>query len=718
MGSLRTALIVVLLVLAAMGCGQQSSVDPLAPGETSAALAEITSAPAPSGMEPLLWQKLTAELARVLGARASLPVIPQRSPAGTRALLKSASTPPFGEGSATTLNYVVSTSVLSWEYYNQGDYDQNGEVNIADLTPIALHFGETGPFPSYSLLSVIDGDVNGEINLADVTPIGLNFRNRVGGYRLYQAADLGGYPAAPDQPNGAGAKLISTFSLPSAAGATGRLSMLTQVVPTPYTQWYWVRPFDSAQDGTPSNNVSVIAPENLAPTAKIGNVPATPTLAHIVWSGSASKDTDGTVVRYEWDFDGDGVFEYDGGATATADYYYYAPGVYQAALRVTDNDFATNETQGSVEVTAGATWHETTVFAENYQNSQPVSLMQVEGNPAVMCMANLSTVDPSPIMWCRAQDAYGDTWTEPKPIVQPAAGQATFGIGAVISNRPVCVYTGNSDPSNNVLYYLRANDSLGGSWGAPKLIGQPPDPGSMVPRQLIVVDGKPAVVGGFNSTFYVAAQNVNGTAWDEFISLPFGNHDAPIANDAVSAVSVAGLASLIRPINGEDLLYSRAAQPDGASWSENVLVDSLETVAGGAKLIEVSGLPAVFYYDEVMGALKYRRARNVDGSEWEPPLVLDSRAEGFVLPFVVDSRPCIMYSDRISNTLNFMAANDASGSYWGSPAVVYETWDNYRNPTIAGAEIAGQPAFAYRQWRETGDPPEQPVEQIAYAMYR
>ena len=77
-----------------------------------------------------------------------------------------------------------------------------------------------------------------------------------------------------------------------------------------------------------------------------------------------------------------------------------------------------------------------------------------------------------------------------------------------------------------------------------------------------------------------------------------------------------------------------------------------------------------------------------------------------------------MYSDRISNTLNFMAANDASGSYWGSPAVVYETWDNYRNPTIAGAEIAGQPAFAYRQWRETGDPPEQPVEQIAYAMYR
>ncbi len=54
-------------------------------------------------------------------------------------------------------------------------------------------------------------------------------------------------------------------------------------------------------------------------------------------SGSAS-DADGTVSRYEWDFDGDGVFDWSGGTGAATTFVYPAQGAYTAKLRVTDND--------------------------------------------------------------------------------------------------------------------------------------------------------------------------------------------------------------------------------------------------------------------------------------------------------------------------------------------------------------------------------------------
>ena len=61
-------------------------------------------------------------------------------------------------------------SELKWGYYSNGDYDQNSEVNVADLTPLAIHFMESAlpfKFQPNTIQAVIDGDDNGEINLAD-----------------------------------------------------------------------------------------------------------------------------------------------------------------------------------------------------------------------------------------------------------------------------------------------------------------------------------------------------------------------------------------------------------------------------------------------------------------------------------------------------------------------------------------------------------------------
>jgi hypothetical protein len=53
---------------------------------------------------------------------------------------------------------------------------------------------------------------------------------------------------------------------------------------------------------------------------------------------AAASDSDGFVVRYEWDFDGDGDYDSDTGPEPQAFHSYNNAGVYNARLRVTDNE--------------------------------------------------------------------------------------------------------------------------------------------------------------------------------------------------------------------------------------------------------------------------------------------------------------------------------------------------------------------------------------------
>jgi PKD repeat protein len=49
-------------------------------------------------------------------------------------------------------------------------------------------------------------------------------------------------------------------------------------------------------------------------------------------------DADGTIVKYEWDFEGDGVFDFVSTTTGNTAHTYSAAGTFNAVFRVTDND--------------------------------------------------------------------------------------------------------------------------------------------------------------------------------------------------------------------------------------------------------------------------------------------------------------------------------------------------------------------------------------------
>lgn len=165
---------------------------------------------------------------------------------------------------------------LDWYYAWQGDYDQNGETNASDLTPLGLHFGETG-FSDTSAAFMIDGDANGEINASDITPIGLNFgHSALGGYNVYHSLDIADYPASNGAPNGAGAALLENVAFSSATGnkATDRLAFTSDATSAPANSYFWVRATDpeTSGEGTPSNYVGGNPAEQ--PVLALTNPPA------------------------------------------------------------------------------------------------------------------------------------------------------------------------------------------------------------------------------------------------------------------------------------------------------------------------------------------------------------------------------------------------------------------------------------------------------------
>jgi hypothetical protein len=78
------------------------------------------------------------------------------------------------------------------------------------------------------------------------------------------------------------------------------------------------------------------ATENRPPTARTSVPPHIPVGQAAEFSGIQSYDADGVIIKYEWDFEDDGEFEFESGQPV-ASHTYHSIGTTRAALRVTDD---------------------------------------------------------------------------------------------------------------------------------------------------------------------------------------------------------------------------------------------------------------------------------------------------------------------------------------------------------------------------------------------
>lgn len=355
---------------------------------SGAGSSQVDIGPAPTGDE--LQAMLQSELDR-------LGIDPERSAAaaptgGFVFDLEGGAFDPDGSGPLGAAGIV-----LNWTEILEGDYDNNGVVGISDLTSIAIDFGKTVTYdnaqdhngiswwpsgdPEDNLgdgqsvppqagsgalnwrLSRVDGDRNGLISTADVTPIAQHWQEQISGYRVYRKGpgDLEfkmlSDPAEPQ----------SSMSVPrSQAGPKAMSTVLpnwpvryayVDAEPTSGMYQYRVVPFDleTQTEGSHSIEIQVDASAGMLGSSLVqasfttgvveGNSPLS-----VGFDASDSFAIGADIVRYQWDFDGDGSIDRDNGIDPVTEFVFSGNQRFNPMLIITTSEGDTASTIRSVSV--------------------------------------------------------------------------------------------------------------------------------------------------------------------------------------------------------------------------------------------------------------------------------------------------------------------------------------------------------------------------------
>lgn len=587
---------------------------------------------------------------------------------------------PATEASRAALSMDALNTALNWTYYCQGDFDQNGEVNIADLTPLGIHFGQSGPFLPNSVEAVVDGDGNGEINLADLTAIGLNYGRRVTAYRIFESANAADYPAGNDSPSTIQA--LGSTELHAGDPTQERLRYSFTLNEIGAGNFYWVRPIDGApldagaSEGTPSNMVSDADPGNLPPVAVVAANPAVglaPLQLRV--SAAESGDPDGEIVLYEWDFNGDGLYDLTTLDSFT-DLLLSEPGEHIIAVRVTDNAGATAGNGVLVVTTAPDGWRLSLPFVNPSLDvwadeiSEPQAL---EGHPAIV-VEN----DDAGYFLCRATNAEATEWPAPRPVDAGGLHSDSFSFG-VVEGMPTLAFAGGG---NSNLYWMRATHPLGYAWGATQQILA--YDGAYRPRLAVSGNGRPllAFLGTAGAGWSINAllsADAQGGAWGDHLEIAGGD-------DFYSSPAL-GLLGGEPAVAFQDGAYNSVCalsvgEPDGSLWELHTAFDppplngeSFFTPA----FAEVEGRPALAFGFAPPGdpeRLAYVRADDAAGAGWPAPQLVGDAGALACPPalFIFEIWPVIAYATELDgglrSELKIVKGLDREGSAWDPPLSV------------------------------------------------
>lgn len=310
------------------------------------ALTELDSLPCPAGVTPETWAKVKDSFRNVAQDRL----------AGKEALQLQDydydTAVPDLKWEQPNFNGLVA---LTWGYVLPGDYNQNGLVEISDLTPLAQNYNQawSGDVTEndYDLMpAVCDGDKDNTVDSdGDVAKIFDHFDDTIAGYSI-EGDSVVDSPPTPSQYS---TIFYSSHDDVGPKPYQARLRYHKEISSVSATSYYWVRPYDmeAVYPAVPSYGEYSTDYADLRP--EIGPIkPQTPSGQH----GSLMKfsylpDTAHPVpiVSQEWDFGDAGTPDSSTSATPTltlAD----DPGYYECSLTI-ENPYGSDTETFYVTVT-------------------------------------------------------------------------------------------------------------------------------------------------------------------------------------------------------------------------------------------------------------------------------------------------------------------------------------------------------------------------------
>jgi len=216
----------------------------------------------------------------------------------------------------------------------------------------------------------------------------------------------------------------------------------------------------------------------------------------------------------------------------------------------------------------------------------------------------------------------------------------------------------------------------------------------------IAFDGTTAAISYFDGAggaLRVARSTSLGRTWG-LAEVPDGGG----VGKYVSAALISGLpaVSYYDEFNG-DLKFAWYSPGPSTGW-HLATVDSTGDVGLFTSLAVLSNnIPAISYYDAGNGNLKFVRTLAPPFNNlWGTPLTLDSAGDvgRFSSLALVNGNPAIAYFDASNGRLKYVRALDAGGTSWGA-AIVVDTGSSYGSANVGQfaslAVINGRPAIAY-----------------------
>lgn len=138
--------------------------------------------------------------------------------------------------------------ILSWDYTNPGDNNQDGLVSINDLTPIGSNYNKHVSNNWDDPLRHVDANGDGQINMSDITTIGQNYAGEIFAYQIEM------WDETQEQFIVVGQFLMGDQAIASGETYRFRYMFGAQYVPQ---AWYRVIPLDKGLEyGSPSEEIS------------------------------------------------------------------------------------------------------------------------------------------------------------------------------------------------------------------------------------------------------------------------------------------------------------------------------------------------------------------------------------------------------------------------------------------------------------------------------
>lgn len=620
---------------------------------------------------------------------------------------------------------------LSWTEQFPGDFDQNGEVNLADLSCVSRYWNRTVAYdpPNWHSglefypsgdpegdgalnwrLARVDGDGNGVINLADVTTIAQHWQETLSGYqvgslytslgKVYFAAELdpadsGSFWVAEKAQAVSGEQQPVRYSCRFAARQWGTPDYL-QVVGLDAGRHY---------HGSVSNATDFVIAAQQDPTAKIttdvksGALPLT-----VRFDASGSSTPIGTLVKYEWDWEGDGTYDLVREDPGPVEHTYDAVHTYSPTLRVTD--CYSRKAVGSCLVDAGSVpdgpaWHKRNLL-QPYYHVYNCTMLSVGGRPGVFfrAMKLLNLQDLDGIWYTEATDELGTKWSDPVLVSASRFDDYHRGelVAAVIGGMPAVAFISEPETDLYAVNYSRALDPSGQRWNTMELKR---DAYFFAVNGLGEVDACPLLVFTSNENYpssrlnCLAATDQAGTAWVDTSLHASGG-------DWTSLTVLGGTKPVV--LNGEGLGYGFAyntvedavwvGQNSSDYWSDLHRMTLVENA--GALLVALDTSPAgevtpPGYWIVTIGRLHAELPPHVNQGymlalpdEYEPV--------GFTLT-AVSHVPMLYYFLRETNVVNVLVSMDLYGSSWYAPQTITPVLTVREAPTLV--DVNGRPAMCF-----------------------